>query len=122
MKKILLVEDEPMLVRALCYETKGVLDVVTAGNGVEGLEKAKKEHPDLIVLDILMPRMDGLEMLKILRKDKWGETAKVIIFTNLSSDEKQAEAKTLGVNDYFIKSDWPLDEIIGKIKEVLGIK
>jgi DNA-binding response OmpR family regulator len=122
MKKILFVEDEPMLVRALKYQCKNVVDLLSAPDGAKGIAMAKKEKPDLIVLDILMPKMGGLEMLKLLREDKWGKKAKVIILTNLSSEEKQAEAETLGVKDYMIKADWNIDDVIGKIKEILRIK
>jgi DNA-binding response OmpR family regulator len=121
MKKILIVEDEPMLVRALKYRCAGVVETLIAPDGAIGLEMAKQTHPDFIVLDLLMPKMDGIEMLKSLRKNKWGKTVKVMVLTNLSNDEKHAEALKLGVVDYLMKTDWTVDEIIDKIKNKLGI-
>jgi two-component system, OmpR family, alkaline phosphatase synthesis response regulator PhoP len=120
-KKILIVEDEPALVSALkdTFEREG-FEVLTATDGKEGLESALKEHPDIIVLDLLMPVMDGMTMLDKLRTDSWGKTAKTIILTNLSDSAKETKSGTQGVHEYLIKSNVNLYDIVAKVKEKLA--
>lgn len=121
MKKLLIVEDETALLRALNNKfTKEGFDVIDAKNGEEGLEKALKNEPDLILLDIIMPIMDGLSMLKELRKTTWGKQAKVLILTNLSEAHKVEEAMNSGVYDFLIKSDWSLEQLVEKVKAKLA--
>jgi len=120
-KKVLIVEDELALKKALSKKfTKEKFEVMTASNGKTGLASAFKDHPDIILLDLIMPVMDGLTMLKELRKDKWGHEVIVIILTNLSEAEKTAEALEQGVHDYLIKTDWSLEDISKKVKEKLA--
>ena len=120
-KKILIVEDETSLRNALCEKlTREGFAILEAKNGEEGLEVALREHPDLILLDIIMPVMDGMTMLKKLREDAWGKNAKVIILTNLSDNDKMAEAITQGTFDCLIKSDRTLEDVVKKVKERLG--
>src|SRR3989344_2765072 len=110
-KTILIVEDEePMqlvLKDILAFEG---FDVFEAKNGEEGLEMALRVRPDLILLDILMPQMNGLVMLKKLCEDEWGKKAKVIILTNYDEKEKDAEALDNKVFDYFVKTDIKITE------------
>ena len=120
-KIILVIEDEEPLRRVL----KDILTVegysiIETKDGVEGLEMALKEHPDLILLDIVMPKMNGLEMLKQLRTDEWGKTAPVIVLTNLSDNEDVAKAMDIGAFEYFVKTDIKIDEVIAKIREKIG--
>ncbi|MEK7568766.1 MAG: response regulator [Patescibacteria group bacterium] len=120
-KIILVIEDEEPLRRVL----KDILTVegysiIETKDGVEGLERALKEHPDLILLDIVMPKMDGLEMLKQLRTDEWGKTAPVIVLTNLSDNEDVAKAMESEAFEYFVKTDIKIDEVIAKIREKIG--
>lgn len=121
-KIILVAEDEEPLRRVL----KDILTfegytVIEAVNGVEGLDMILKEHPDLVLLDIVMPKMDGLAVLKKLRTDDWGKTAPVMILTNLSdNDEVIKTAKDEGV-EYFVKTDIKINEVIEKIKEKLAV-
>ena len=123
-KKVLVieeVEDDALLRRVL--HDKLVLEgfgVLEANNGEEGLAVALERHPDLILLDILMPKMGGLAMLKKLREDEWGKTARVIILTNYDDVEKIADALGNRVFEYYLKADTPLDELIRKVKEDLG--
>lgn len=116
-KIILVVEDEHPILLVL---RDRLLDegyrLLEASNGEEGLSIALQEHPDLIVLDLLMPIMDGITMLQKLREDAWGKTAKVIVLTNLSENEKLQEAQKFGVQDYLIKTDWKIEEVIEKIQ------
>jgi len=121
MKKILVVEDEPAYSKVLHDQLtiKGY-KVMEAEDGEKGLEIAKREKPNLILLDIRMPKMDGMTMLHLLRKDKAGKKIKVIILTNLEPDDKIIrEAVDDQPSYYFIKSDTQLDSLMHKVKEVL---
>ncbi|MBU2229584.1 response regulator [Patescibacteria group bacterium] len=120
-EKILIVEDEDSMRMALSNKlTAEGYHVFVAQNGKEGLEIALKEHPNLMLVDIVMPVMDGMTMMKELRNDKWGKDAKAIILTNLSDAEKTAEAVDRGVYDILVKSDWKLEDVIDKIKDELN--
>lgn len=112
-KKILIVEDEPTLLKALQAEfsREDGFDVIIAHDGEEGLKVALSEHPSLILLDLLMPKMDGMAMLKKLREDTWGKNVKVIILTNLDERGKVAEAVQNEVFDYMIKSNWNIGDV-----------
>jgi len=87
-KKILVVDDEPVLVDLLRAKLsqKG-FNVVEAHDGEEGLNASLREHPDFILLDVIMPKVDGLTMLKRLREDEWGNTVPVLILSNLNTTE-----------------------------------
>jgi two-component system, OmpR family, alkaline phosphatase synthesis response regulator PhoP len=119
-KKILIIEDDPNLkeVFVKIFEREN-FEVIEASNGEDGLRKAFREHPDLVILDMLMPKMDGLTMLKQLRRDNWGHSAPVIILTNVDDAEKMAEALELGVDEYLLKSKWKPEDIVGKVKNLI---
>ena len=122
MKKVLLlVEDDEVLLDALKSELnqKDEFAIFVAKDGNEGLEVALREHPQLILLDLLMPKMDGIAMLKKLREDEWGKNVKVIILTNLDDKNKIAEAVASRVFDYMIKSNWKLGDIYKKVSTEL---
>lgn len=119
-KLLLVVEDDLSLMKALSGKLTGEgFEVIEAKNGEEGLKKALEHKPELTLLDIVMPRMDGLTMLKQLRKDEWGKDAKVIILTNLSDAANANELEEKGVSDYLIKSDWSLEDIVKKVQDTL---
>lgn len=120
-KKILIIEDETSLRHALKEKlTHEGFFVLEGKNGVEGLEVALREHPDLLLLDLSMPKMGGLEMAKKLREDAWGKTAKIIILTNISGDMNTvAESMNNEIFDYFIKSDIKIEDVVIKVKEHL---
>src|SRR3989344_3826398 len=104
---ILIVEDEPTLLRVIAEKlTHEGFHALEAKNGKEGIALAVKKRPDLILLDIIMPVMDGMTMLAKLRKDAWGKDANVIILTNLNENEKINESVRSGVFGYLIKTDW----------------
>lgn len=122
-KKVLIVEDETPLRNAvsdiLSFEG---FDVFQAKNGQEGLDLALKEHPDIILLDLMMPIMDGLTMLEKLREDQeYGKNAAVILLTNINDPEKVAMATEAGSYDFLVKSDWNIEDVVVKIKTRLGI-
>lgn len=117
-KKILIVEDEAQLRNALRDKlAKEGFNVFEAVNGEEGLAGALLEKPDVILLDIVMPIMDGMTMLKKLRADVWGKNAKVIMLTNLSTYDKIGEAVEQGSYDYLVKADWKIDDVVAKVNE-----
>jgi len=124
-KKILIIEDEEAMqgVISKALENQG-FTTFTASNGEEGLTVSLKEHPDLILLDILMPKMDGMVMLQKLRLDEWGKAVPVIILTNLSPNASSVINSVLENEPayYLIKSDVKLEGIVEKIKEVLKIE
>lgn len=122
-KKILIVEDEKTSLKALVefLQGEGIFSLFVAKDGQEALEKALKEHPDLILLDIILPSMDGLTMLRELRKDAWGKNVSVIILTNLKNLETILAARENGVSRYLVKTEWSLDGILKEIKEELKI-
>ncbi len=122
-KKMLIVEDEASMLGVLsdAFSQRGYL-TIKAKDGEEGLNLALKEHPDIILLDVLMPKMDGLEMMKKLREDEWGKKVKIIILTNVNPDA-DATIKAIVDNQpsyYLIKSDIKLEDIINKVEEVLS--
>lgn len=121
-KKILVVDDEGSVLKVLCNKLthEGFL-VFAAVDGVGGLKLAFENHPDLILLDIIMPRMDGMEMLSKLRADQWGKDVPVILLTNLNEPGKVADALAHKVHEYLVKVDWTLENIVKKIKEKLSI-
>ena len=116
---VLIVDDEQDLVMMIKIklESEG-FRVIEAYDGEEALEKVK-EKPDLILLDIMMPKMDGLTMLEKLREDSWGKKVPVIILTNLSSGAEMSRSAEGGVSGYLVKTDWKLDDVVKKIKETL---
>lgn len=121
--KILVVEDEPTLSTALVDKfTAEQFTVLTAKNGREGLDTALKEHPDIILLDIVMPVMDGMSMLVALRKEEWGKTAKVMLLTNLSDPHKMSESIAQDAAGYLIKSDWKLEDLVAEVKRKITEK
>ena len=120
-KNILLVEDDGVI--AGMYNTllkNHGYGVSTAQNGEEGLKKALDTRPDLILLDIRMPKMDGLSMLKKLRGNTWGKNAKVILLTNLEpSDDIIKQVSETEPSYYLIKSNTKPETVLAKIEEVL---
>lgn len=120
MKKILVIEDEQAYVRLLLDKLHRSYKVSRASDGKEGLRLALEQHPDLIILDIRMPKMDGLAVLKELRKDKQGKKTKVILLTNMEASDKIVVQVTRDLPTYyFVKSDVELDYVLEKIDNLL---
>jgi DNA-binding response OmpR family regulator len=118
--QLLVVEDELSLRGALSEKLRQEgFQVLEAADGAEGLKVAMDKHPDLILLDIVMPNMDGITALQRLREDAWGQTARVILLTNLNDAESVSEAMTYGVHDFLVKADWQLQDVVTKIRERL---
>ena len=121
-KKILVVEDDKFL-RDLCVKKLNQMNfcVDSAVEGIEGLKKIIKDKPDLILLDIIMPGMEGFEILENVRADKDKEIAKIpiIILSNLGQETDVKKAMLLGANDYLIKAHFTIDDIVNKINKYL---
>ncbi len=120
-KKILIVEDEAPLRKALVEEFEDAGYIVLEGvDGLEGFDVALKNKPDLILLDQLMPKLNGVGMLKQLRQDEWGATVPVIMATNMSTADTINDAIDAGANDYFIKSEVSIEDIVTLVAERLA--
>ena len=124
-KTILVVEDEKSLREAIVDILKiKNFNSLEAKNGVEGVDLALSKHPDLILLDLIMPEMDGMTALKNIRQDSWGEKVPVIILTNLSATKEQLieDVVTHKPMHYLIKSDWKLHDVVDKIEKILEMQ
>lgn len=119
-KKILLVEDDVFIsdIYSVKFNQEN-FEVVTADNGLDALKKLENFFPDLILLDIVMPYMDGMDFLKEFRKNEKWKTIPVIMLSNLSEKEKLSDAKDLGVEEYLIKSHFTPSEVVEKINSLL---
>ena len=117
-KKILVIEDEATLQKALndVLSQEGY-NVLSALDGMSGLDLALKENPDLILLDVILPKMDGFEVLKKL-KEKDSQIP-IIILTNLSDIDDIQKALDLGATTYLVKADFHLDDVLKKIKKTI---
>jgi DNA-binding response OmpR family regulator len=123
-KKILIVEDEAPLRNAL-YDmlTHEGFAVLSAKDGQEGIDYALKEKPDIILLDLVMPVMDGMTMLKLLRADKeYGEKVPVIVLSNVGVFDERVtkEVNTANPAFYLVKANWPIEGVLNKVKTILS--
>jgi DNA-binding response OmpR family regulator len=121
MKKIIVLEDEQVLQKALSIELLGAgFEVLSALDGEAGLALVKKELPDLVLLDLTMPKMNGFDVLKNLKEDATTKSIPVIILSNLGQDEDKEKGLSLGATDYYVKSSTDLSLLTEKIKKVIG--
>lgn len=120
--KILLVEDDVMVVKM--YQRKFLMvgfDVEVAYNGEEGLEVLTRYRPDIVLLDVMMPKMNGFEMLKRMQADESLKKIPVVILTNLGDRADDIErSKEMGATDYWVKANISLEEIVEKVKAILA--
>ncbi len=120
-KRILIVEDEEDIREAIAEAVTGAdYEVKTAENGRIGLDIALEWKPDLILLDLVMPFIDGHEVLRVLREDEWGQNVKVIVLTAMDRPFNIAMANFSNVEDYIIKGQKTLDEILVTINQALA--
>ena len=122
-KKILIVEDDDFLLQM--YVTKLELEgfqVISAIDGIKGLKLAKKDKPDLVLLDLQLPSMSGFEVLENLKQDDEIKQIPVLILTNFSQKEDIERCLNLGASDYLIKAHFVPSEVIKKIKDILSMK
>ncbi len=115
-KKVLVVEDERALARAIQLKLQSAgFDVLMAIDGEEAWRRIKDENPNLILLDLILPRMDGFDLLQKIKKD--GNKIPVFVISNLSQEQDISRAKGLGADEYFVKSNTPVAEIVQKIAQ-----
>jgi DNA-binding response OmpR family regulator len=120
MKKVLLIEDDKMI--QTMYETKlkqEQYQVITADNGAAGLDLALKEKPDIILLDVILPQMDGFTVLQEVRSSAGMKKVPIIMLTNLGTTEDQEKGTQLGATDYWVKANLTPAQVAEKIKAVL---
>ncbi|HWY80148.1 MAG TPA: response regulator [Candidatus Sulfotelmatobacter sp.] len=123
-RKILVIEDEPPMQEAIVATLQQhKFIVITADNGKDGLALAMSDHPDLILLDIFMPKMDGLSVLETLRSDSWGSDVPIVILTNLNPDTDKTIHAIMDHKPafYLIKSNVTLEGIVSRVKDVLNM-
>lgn len=119
-KKVLIIEDDAFLLELCSKKLKEMsVDIYEAGDGERGLEMIEQEKPDVVLLDIGLPKMDGMELLKHIRKNPKIKKTKVLIFSNYSDRQKVKEGLDLDVSDYLIKAHFTLDEVVEKIERLL---
>lgn len=120
-KKILFIEDEPALQQTLGdFLRKAGFEVFASYDGVTGLEMAKKERPDLILLDLILPKKNGFEVLAEIKKGPEILAVPIIVLTNLESAEDIDKAFEAGASAYLVKTNYRLEEVLEKVKTALG--
>lgn len=120
-QKILIVEDDKAISTALSHiMQRENFEVLTGQDGQEGLEIAIAQHPDLILLDMIMPKLSGHEVLKELRKDEWGKNVPVIVLSNSDQPATIAETMESGVSHYMLKADVKTDELLSTIRSMIN--
>ena len=118
MKKLIIIEDEETLLNLLEKKlNQEGYEVDIARNGEEGLERIRSNRPDLILLDIVMPKMGGFDVMEILRKDEELKKIPIIIISNSGQPVELGRAKELGVVDWLIKTDFAPQEVVDKVKK-----
>ncbi|MBW3538021.1 response regulator [Candidatus Parcubacteria bacterium] len=121
MAKVLLVEDDINLRDIYSARLAAEqYDILTASDGEEALATAVRERPDLIILDVMMPKISGFDVLDILRSTPETKDTKIIMMTALSQDSDKQRGESLGVNKYLIKSQVTLEDVVTAAKEALA--
>ena len=120
MAKILFIEDDPLIIKI--YTTRLTADgyqVLSAENGADGITLAEKELPDLIVLDIMMPKVDGFGVLQKLRSHPQLKDKPILVYSNLAQEEELNRARQLGATEFIVKANLTPTEMVAKIKQYL---
>jgi len=122
MTKIAIIEDDAVInqMYRMKFEAAG-FDVATASDGEAGVTMAEKFKPSIILLDLQMPHMNGVEALEIIRKSSWGAKIPVIILTNLGEEEAPKSLHTLGIHSYIVKAELTPSQVVTRVKEALDI-
>lgn len=120
MTKILIIEDDPTISQMyrMKFETDG-FDVRMASNGKIGVDLVKSFKPDIVLLDIKMPEMNGAEALDKIRKTDEGKTVPVVVLTNLGEEEAPQEMRSLGIHSYIVKVNYTPRQVVAHIKSVI---
>lgn len=121
-KNILFIEDESTLQKTVSAALEQEdIGVISALDGEIGLRLAREKNPDLILLDLILPKMDGFEVLKALKSDPAYSHIPVIVLTNLESNSDIERALSLGARSYLVKANYALPQMVEKIKAFLGL-
>lgn len=119
-KRIVIIEDEPILLKALNIELLSAeFEVMSAIDGESGLDLIREEKPDLVLLDLVLPKMSGFEVLEKIKTDKKLKKIPVVVLSNLGQKEEYKRGLQLGATDYFIKSNTDLSLLTQKLKDIL---
>lgn len=122
MKKIVFVEDELGLQKAVSQLLKQEgFEVFSATDGEQGMELILKEKPDLVILDLILPKIPGVEILRRIKENPETKTIPVIILTNVEDLEKIRETAEMDIKGYLVKSEYTLNEVVEKVKQILGV-
>lgn len=121
MTKIAIIEDDPVInqMYRMKFEADG-FDVEVASDGQHGVELVRDFQPDIVLLDLQMPRMNGAEALMEIRKTKFGQNLPVLILTNLGEEEAPSVLKQLNVLSYIVKADLTPKQVVTRVKEALA--
>jgi DNA-binding response OmpR family regulator len=120
MKKVLIIEDEALIAKIYATRLKAEgIEVVIAEDGEIGLETALKDKPDLILLDLMIPKLSGSEVLAQLRKNPSTKSIPVLIHSNLSDDQEMRRVKNLGATEFLVKAKISAKELVTKITSYL---
>lgn len=118
---IVIAEDEGALSGVLQSKlTRHGYRVVVASDGIEALAAVKSEHPKLVLLDLIMPNMNGFQVLEAIRADAMLAKTPVVVFSNLNQEEDRVRAKSLGAADFWVKSDMGIADVVAKVGVLLG--
>ena len=121
-KKILIIEDEEIMFSLLEKRLKGEgYDIQIARDGQAGLAMMRQEKPDLVLLDIIMPKMNGFDVLEAMRADSSLKDVSAIIISNSGQSVELDRAKELGVKDWLIKTEFDIQEVLAKVKKQLNL-
>ncbi len=120
-KKVLLIEDDPFLQDMIVRKVKAEgIDIFSAINGEDAFKILEEQKIDLVILDLLLPGLDGFEVLKKIRADERFKDLPINVFSNLSEDQDIRRCQDLGINEFMVKCNLTLDELLIKIKKSLG--
>ncbi|MBU1015094.1 response regulator transcription factor [Patescibacteria group bacterium] len=121
MKRVLLIEDEELISALLAKKlSEGGYDVTVAGDGEEGIVKAKMQNPDIVLLDMMLPRMNGLEVLQEMRDDADLRDTPVIIISNSGQPVEIEAVRKLGAKDWLVKTNFDPGEVLEKVRSYIG--
>jgi DNA-binding response OmpR family regulator len=119
-KKILLIEDDPFISEMYALKFKQEYDFDVASDGAMGLQKLAENKPDLVLLDIIMPKMDGFEVLQKMKTDPNLASIPVVLLTNLGRKEDEKKGLQMGAIDYIVKAHFTPSEVVEKVKQILN--
>lgn len=122
MTKIAIIEDDPVIAQMyrMKFEADG-FEVETADNGKDGIKLVEAFSPDIILLDMQMPYMNGDEALRRIRAERWGKEVPVIVLTNLGEEEAPKNLRSLGIHSYIVKADLTPRQVVERVKSALNL-